>query len=568
MAAGGPRKIPWPTSSFPGGSPQESAGRLINVFAEPLGPEAANPVVYRRSSGLTQFAITGQTGGYRGGLLVGTLAYEVFTSGGTNVLTVDKTGAVITLIANLPGTKGAQIARNNNASPQVIAVDLDNGAFQLDTGTVTAYNATGTLPQPKTVCFQDGYLFFGIADRRVFATDLNALTMNALSFTSVQAKSSDILMRVIPFGGLLFIFCSSVTEIWQDTAQPAPAFPYSRMVVIEYGLAQENAIAGFEDGFSILTWVAQDYSVWQLQPGSAQPIKISPPDLDRLLSIAIENGVLLDARAYIIDGHKFWAISSPTWSWEFNCETQKWSERASTVAGIDLTRWRAIYGHPAFGKWICGDTLGPNLLFMDEHNYTENGSPLLSRMESGPVTDFPNRLRIARADFHFVTGVGLAANSLVKLVSNTAAGSMGVVRLTLNNVVGIVEGDFLNVANVGGTTEANAAWTCHIVDATHVELIGSVYANAYTSGGTAIDITAPSNMVDPTVAISLSRDDGLTFGNPWLRSLGQQAKSKTRVMIKNAGLSGAAGDRWRWEISDPVYCAFLSATQSSDLREY
>jgi len=571
MPLGKAIKIPFPTSSFPGGSPQESAGRLINVFAEPLGDTGPERVVYRRSSGLTLFTPTAQTG-YRGGSLVATKAYEVFGGAGANVITVDSTGAITTLTGNLPGTKGVQIARNNAASPNVIAVDLDNGAYQLDTGTVTAYNGSGVLPQPKAVCFQDGYLFFGIADRRVFATGLNALTMNALTFTSVQAKSSDILMRVIPFGGLLFVFCSSCTEIWQDTAQPAPGFPYSRMVVIEYGLAQENAIAGFEDGFSILTWVAQDYGVWQLQPGQFQPTKISPPDLDRLLSLAIQAGTLLDARCYIVDGHKFWCISSPTWTWEFNCDTQKWSERMSLVQDRVPSRWRSLYGHPAFGKWICGDTQTGSLLFMDEHNFTENGSPLLSRMESGPVVDFPNRLRIARADFHFVTGVGQASNMLAVNVTGAAAGTNGVVRLTVNTLVGttfsIVEGDQVIVANVGGTTEANGAWNVHVVDSTHIELLGSVFANAWTSGGTVTDTKSVPNVVNPTVAISLSRDDGLTFGNPWYRSLGQQAKSKTRISVKNAGLSGAAGDRWRWDISDPVYCAFIDATQSSELREY
>src|SRR5580765_1194857 len=569
MATGKSVEIPFPTSSFPGAVTQESAGRIINIYAEPLGDKSPSPVAWHRSPGLTLYASTALHG-YRGGLLVVNLAYEVFAEDAAtpNVVTVDAAGTVSALIGVLAGLKGVQIARNNASPPNVIAVDIDNGAYQLDTGTVTAYTSGGVLPQPKSICYQDGYLFFGIADRRVFATGINTIVINALTFISVQAKSSDILQRLIPFGGLLFIFCSSSTEVWQDTAQPAPGFPYSRLVVLEYGLLQENAIAGYEDGFSILMWVAQDYGVWQLQPGSFQPTKISPPDLDRLIQSAFLAGLAFDARAYITSGRKFWVLSCSRWSWEFNTATNKWNERASRDGLTSvLGRVRSIFGHPGFGKWLTGDIQSGNLLFTDETNYTENGIAILARMESAPVEDFPNRMRIARADFSFVTGVGRATNSLVMMVKGAVAGTGGVVRLTVNNTAGMIEGDTLLVADVNGTTEANGAFTSHIVDATHVELLNSIFLNAYISGGTATDITAPVNMQNPVVSISCSRDDGITFGNPWIRNLGQQARSKTRIKVLNAGLSGPAGVIWRWDMSDPVYLGFFGAKQSSELRE-
>jgi hypothetical protein len=67
-----PSPIPFPLSSFPGANPQESAGRLINCYAEPLGepakPSAPASQVWRGSAGLSQHALTAQAG-YRGGLL-------------------------------------------------------------------------------------------------------------------------------------------------------------------------------------------------------------------------------------------------------------------------------------------------------------------------------------------------------------------------------------------------------------------------------------------------------------------------------------------------------------------
>ena len=36
------------------------------------------------------------------------------------------------------------------------------------------------------------------------------------------------------------------------------------------------------------------------------------------------------------------------------------------------------------------------------------GDPLVMQMDSGPVQNFPNRTKVAKADFNFVTGVGIA----------------------------------------------------------------------------------------------------------------------------------------------------------------
>lgn len=47
-------EVPWPLSTSPGQRPQEGAGRLINVFAEPRG-ENLGPV-YHRVPGATVFA--------------------------------------------------------------------------------------------------------------------------------------------------------------------------------------------------------------------------------------------------------------------------------------------------------------------------------------------------------------------------------------------------------------------------------------------------------------------------------------------------------------------------------
>ncbi|WP_339467798.1 hypothetical protein, partial [Pseudomonas lurida] len=183
------------------------------------------------------------------------------------------------------------IARNLAATPDVVAVDVDNGAYKLSTGGApTFYNGGGNLPQPNSVCFQDGYFFFTIGDNRVFASALNALTQNSLTFITVQGRADANLLRGIPYSSMLFLFTTGSFEVWQDAAIAAPAFPYARQTIVDVGLAQPSAIAGFEIGFAELLWVSQDFHVQWLPPNSIAPTDISPPDLNRLIEAAVKAG--------------------------------------------------------------------------------------------------------------------------------------------------------------------------------------------------------------------------------------------------------------------------------------
>ena len=524
MAVSKPVPIPWPLSSAPGFPSQitfplsaspptgtsnpESAGRLINCYAEPLGDPSSPgrgepaPQVWRRSPGLTQFnaTATGQTG-YRGGLQVVNLAYETWSN---NASTVDGSGTY-TSLGSFPGTFPVSIARNLNSPPDVVAVDIGNGAYQLSTGGAPAlYTGGGNLPQPNSVCFQDGYFFFTIGDGRVFASGINALTQNALTFIRVQAKSNALLLRGIAYQGNLLLFTTASCEVWQDVANTAPNFPYARLLVLEFGLIQANAVAGFEEGFSELFWVAQDFNVYWMTSGTLQPINITPADLSRQIEWHIRGGHQIYASCYSFAGKKFLVIqhlSSPQdsddWTWEFNLNTKRWNERTSLFSGAQ-SKWRGVGGHPAFGRWLMGDAQSGNLLAIDDVNFNDVtlglgtvpspfvSSPMLFRMESGLVGNFPNRQAIRRADFQFVTGVG-----------------------------------------------------------------------------------SPLTVLNPQCAISWSDDNTRTWQAPRLRNLGQLFQSKsTRITVKNTGQTGADGRRWRIDVSDPVYTAFMNATMSGNPREF
>lgn len=89
-----------------------------------------------------------------------------------------------------------------------------------------------------------------------------------------------------------------------------------------------------------------------------------------------------------------------------------------------------------------------------------------------------------------ITGGAMRANGLNGsfAVTNATNNGSGLIRLTLNGGAvpvtgGIITGNTMTVANVGGTTEANGRWVITKIDNTHVDLQGSTFTNAYTGGG-------------------------------------------------------------------------------------
>lgn len=100
------------------------------------------------------------------------------------------------------------------------------------------------------------------------------------------------------------------------------------------------------------------------------------------------------------------------------------------------------------------------------------------------------------------------ADSLLAGIANCSAGAAGKVRITSAGPHLFSTADVVVVSDVVGTTEANGTWTITVIDATHFDLDGSTFANAYVSGGIADDTsltpagTMPSDG-EPGTAISI-----------------------------------------------------------------
>jgi hypothetical protein len=394
-------QVPWPDTTYPGipTRSQESSGRIINAYIEPLGPAAPGVVIYRRAPGLRNFATTTRTG-FRGAIEVSGTLYMAFNN---RLVSVTAGGGAATDIGAFTGTRKGFFARNQSSpTPQIVFADPDGNYASFVPPSTIGLNYDVDLPAPNSVCTVDNFFFFTIGDGRVFASDFNATNINALSFASAEAKP-DGLTRGVAWAGQLWLFGPSTTEVWAN-AGTSP-FPFARSVVIPRGIAGPYCVSGFEDNFSRdLIWVADDNTVVRAQ--GYNPVPISTPDLNGLIEDVTDKSTL-ELSCFMSRGHGFVILSSPTWSWVCDLDAGKWAERNSYLQA----RSRITGGVFAFGKWLVGDTLSGNIQEVTDQTHQEIGQPFRWRLESGAVENFPVGQRIGRADFEFVTGVGQATGT-------------------------------------------------------------------------------------------------------------------------------------------------------------
>ncbi|MEP9368657.1 hypothetical protein [Xanthobacter sp. VNH20] len=459
--------IGFPVQSAPGPTPQESAGRLLNAYAGTT-PEGSGSVnIIRRVPGLISFCDTGQSVP-RGLLRAGNYVFAAYKNA---VMRIDQ-GGVASYVGVLPGSGPVYMALNNRTPiPDIVAVSED-GAYVITSSSVSEL-AESSLPQPNSVCMIDGYFFFSIADGRMFATGLNDTDINALTVARAEARQGG-LTRVIPYNGQLFACKPTSIEVWNNTAEPSPGFPFSRAAVIDQGLLAPRAVAGVQEGFATaLIMVTDDGAVSSLN--GYQMVKISTADVDRAISSVADKSTLR-AVAYTCDGTPFWALTAPDWTWEYNLELRRWHERESHGLG----RWRIGSTVYAGQKWLGADTTSGRILEISSAADDEAGEPLEWLVESIQMGSFPKSYRVGRTEFDFVVGVGRDAGADPIETDPTLRASWsddgGVIWKTPVVVPLGREGDGRRrvrmPGQLGRTGAKGRRWRLQVSDPVHVALLG------------------------------------------------------------------------------------------------
>lgn len=397
--------IPFPISSAPGKKQQEGGGRLINCRAEKTGEGARSPVVWIRTAGLRQELEIASHVHLRGGILVGSTLVVAMD---TRVYAITSAFAASNLGA-LSGTDPITVASNNAATPNIVAV-CAAGVFNLFTASAPTSFVDSDLPStPTSVSSLAGYFLFTYGDGRIFASDLNAVTVSSSAFTTEQGLGG--LLRGVSFRGEFFAFGARGVGVYRDIG--ASPFPLERQpYTIKRGLAGTHAVAGYEPGWSNeLLWVGDDGVVYRLNGYNPDPV--SNDDVARVVAEALKDGFgpSLEASVYMEGKHAIWSLTNPgVWTWEYNLTTQNWNERES----FGRDDWRASRTIRAFNRWLAGDRTTGKIADIDVEYYREYNDAMVWTLRGGAFANFPGRIGIPRADFDFTAAVGMAAGDVTQ----------------------------------------------------------------------------------------------------------------------------------------------------------
>lgn len=389
-------EIIFPPTSAPGARPQESGGRLVNAFAEKAPVGAPSQIIIRRSPGLERVAMASGREHTRG--LMDTGTSEAFWVLDDRIMKVDAIFDV-TDLGSLTGDQPITMAKNNKPVADYVAV-TDSGCFNLFLGSPPTGFADPDLPSsPTSVCNFDGYFVWSYGNGQIYASDLNAVTVDSLSFTTEQGL---FVRRVVPYGGRLYAFGDKWTAVFRDAG--SVPFPFEREVVIPRGIVGTHALAGWEQGWANqLVWAGDDFVVYKLDGYTPSPI--STNDVSRAIQESVLAGKrnFIEAFVYMYERNAFWVLTChDDWTWEYNLSTGEWNERMSYMR----SNWKGMKSLRIFDRWLIGDQYTGELYQVSGTYFLEGVDPLVWQVESGVLRNFPMGVVVSRASFDCTAGVG------------------------------------------------------------------------------------------------------------------------------------------------------------------
>jgi hypothetical protein len=371
----------------------EGVAQLINGYAEKRGPDAKAPLSVVPCDGIVEID-NEATGPIRGMIYLEDLEklYHVHSSSCFKT-TYDGSTFTTVRIGTVPGIDQVQLARNQNASPQ-ISVQSASGVQFISSDSLS-YSADVDFPTDVVTAENaNNYQLYGKADRTWFISSVNeAKTIDPLDFSTFEQKAGK-LVRIVEHAGEVFGFCSSWFEPWRKTTDPD--FPFSPMGARDVGLGAKNSVVRCDNS---LLWIGHDGVVYRLN--NYDPLRISTHSVERLISAdtSISDAI---GFSWSHDGHAFANFTGSNYSRCYDAATGVWHSRES----YGYSKWRARYSTRAFDRVIVGDSLTGKIGYLDKDTYTEFGEPMVWGVDSPPLHVFPNGGVVSALHLDLATGYG------------------------------------------------------------------------------------------------------------------------------------------------------------------
>lgn len=380
-------EIPFATQAGESSVRQNSAERLVNMYAE-LETSGRKRILRRQRAGMeTEYAITGEK-----------RCIEHY-NGVDYIIVADKLysydGAVLAQLATLSSDTGrCWIVFNDNGA---LMISDNVRGYNWDGATLTTITTPGGV-EVGPLAFLGGFgIFLVPGTAQFYITALNDFTtIDALDFATAEA-APDPLLRIFVDHNQILLCGTQTIEPWQLTG--GSDFPFQPLTntQIQRGLAARNAIAS-EDNTSF--FIGADRVIYRLE--GYRPMRISTGPIER--AIAAVSAAAMDACeafVYTSGGQKFVTFRFPgELTIQFNLGTQLWNY-ASTYTYDD---WRLLGSAGYYNRFFLTDA---GMAKLNETLNVDEGGIMLRKAVSAPGD--ANGLRISVGSLILDAEVGRAA---------------------------------------------------------------------------------------------------------------------------------------------------------------
>lgn len=317
----------------------DGAARLVNCYAEDMGPDAKQRFPIYACDGYSSFSTLTGSGA---GVCKGFVNFDdatLYVVTGTRINRVNTAGTATDMGAF--ATSGyAYWARNSAATPNIMLVTSDALIRTITSNTVSTPSLDASIPTTEfnSVCSLDGYFIITCSGGDFYITGIDGVTVDALDFAAASTNT-DSLLRGIRRGPELVLLGARSTEFWRNTGNVD--FPFERVHATNFGCyaapsaVTVSAVVG-ESAVDAVIYAGTNTdgaSIGVILVAGYEARKISPPGLDRDIR---NEPTLSSIRAFIHTRHEttFYCITGSSFSWEYNLRTGFWHERTSSGLSI------------------------------------------------------------------------------------------------------------------------------------------------------------------------------------------------------------------------------------------
>ncbi|PHS02110.1 MAG: hypothetical protein COA78_21940 [Blastopirellula sp.] len=381
-------KLPLPISSNQARSKISSVEQLLNCYIESTGDRGKSPTVIYGVSGLTGFSNI-PTAINRGIHYDSSFDADNYYSVVSNSLYKINSSGVETLLTTIDGSGSVNFS--TNLGQLIICTrDATTNNYVWD-GT----SAVNILQEANSSSFINQRTIY-YTDKKIYYSDLgDAATVGGLSFFSAEG-STDKTRWGITDRLELWIFGETTIEVWRNVTDPDNPFERIGGVFIERGILSPYTVSQVDNG---VFWVGDDGVVYR--PSSYTPSRISTHPVERDINNLVDKESL-ESLSYTEDGHPFYVLTCPEFTWVYDASTQQWHERQSYTRN----NWIGKYYTRAFDKHlIAGDGNGKTYE-LSQDIFDEDGDYLIKKFVTPHVNAFPDSLSISRMSLDIETGFG------------------------------------------------------------------------------------------------------------------------------------------------------------------